>query len=277
MRGLWGSTHPGPTLVVTGLALALGIAVGLEPWRLILLTLSVFAGQVSIGLSNDAIDAPRDRAVGRVDKPIARGDVSERAAWTAAIGAVVVALVVAAPLGFGMLAAHAVFLASAWAYNAGLKSTPFSIVPFLVSFGIFPSLATLAAADPRVAAPWGWIAGAALGAAVHLTNVLPDLDDDRATGVRGLPHRMGPRASAVVAAAGVIVGAVAVLVGASGGDLTAVSVVSWVFFAAVVIVAGATALLALVRPPTRSLFRLVMLAALLLAAQLVATGGAYAA
>lgn len=277
MRGLWGSTHPGPTLVVTGLALALGIAVGLEPWRLILLTLSVFAGQVSIGLSNDAIDAPRDRAVGRVDKPIARGDVSERAAWTAAIGAVIVALVVAAPLGFGMLAAHAVFLASAWAYNAGLKSTPFSIVPFLVSFGIFPSLATLAAADPRVAAPWGWIAGAALGAAVHLTNVLPDLDDDRATGVRGLPHRMGPRASAVVAAAGVIVGAVAVLVGASGGDLTAVSVVAWVFFAAVVIVAGATAVLALVRPPTRSLFRLVMLAALLLAAQLVATGGAYAA
>jgi hypothetical protein len=42
-------------------------------------------------------------------------------------------------------------------------------------------------------------------------------------------------------------------------------------------VAVATAVLALVRPPTRTLFRLVMLAALLLAAQLAATGGAVAA
>ncbi|TDN91182.1 UbiA family prenyltransferase [Microbacterium sp. BK668] len=277
VRALWGSTHPGPTLVVSGLALALGIAVGLEPWRLLLLTLAVFFGQLSIGLSNDAIDAPRDRAVGRTDKPIARGDVTERTAWGAAIATAGIALLLSAPLGFGMLAAHAIFLASAWSYNAGLKSTPLSIVPFLVSFGIFPSLATLAAPDPGVAAPWGWIAGAALGAAVHLTNVLPDLDDDRRTGVRGLPHRMGARASAVVAAAGIVAGAVAVLVGSSGGDLAAVPLVGWVFFAAVVIVAAATAVLALVRPPTRALFRLVMLAALLLAAQLVATGGAVAA
>lgn len=277
IRALWGSTHPGPTVVVTGLALALGVAVELEPWRLVLLTLAVFAGQVSIGISNDAIDAPRDRAVGRADKPIARGDVSERAAWVAAIGALAVALALSAPLGLGMLAAHAIFLASAWAYNAGLKSTPFSIVPFLVSFGIFPSLATLSAPDPGVAAPWAWIAGAALGAAVHLTNVLPDLEDDRATGVRGLPHRIGARASAVVAAAGIVAGAVAVLLGAAGGDLAAVLPLAWVFFVAVVAVAVATAVLALVRPPTRALFRLVMLAALLLAAQLVATGGAFAA
>lgn len=277
IRALWGSTHPGPTVVVTGLALALGVAVGLEPWRLVLLVLAVFAGQVSIGISNDAIDAPRDRAVGRSDKPIARGDVSERAAWTAAIGALAAALVLSAPLGFGMLAAHAIFLASAWSYNAGLKSTPFSIAPFLVSFGIFPSLATLAAPDSAVAAPWAWIAGAALGAAVHLTNVLPDLDDDRATGVRGLPHRIGARASAVLAAAGIVVGAVAVLLGAAGGDLAAVAPLAWLFFAAVVVVAVATVVLALVRPPSRTLFRLVMLAALLLSAQLVATGGAIAA
>ena len=71
-------------------------------------------------------------------------------------------------------------------------------------------------------------------------------------------------------------GAVAVLLGAAGGDLAAVSAVSWVFFGAVVAVAVVTAWLAIARPPTRALFRLVMLAALLLAAQLVATGGALA-
>lgn len=277
VRALWGSSHPGPTLVVTALALALGIATGLEAWRLALLTTSVFVGQLSVGISNDALDAERDRAVGRTDKPIARGDVSARVAWGAALGLLASALLLSAPLGWRMLAAHALALGSAWAYNAGLKSTPWSIVPFLVSFGIFPSLATLSAPDPSFAAWWAWVAGAALGAAVHLTNVLPDLDDDARTGVRGLPHRLGPRVSAIVAALAVVGGAVAVLLGAAGGDLGAVSPVSWVFFAAVVAVAAVTAWRAISRPPTRALFRLVMLAALLLAAQLVASGSAFAA
>ncbi|WP_214467789.1 UbiA family prenyltransferase [Microbacterium flavescens] len=276
VRALWGSTHPGPTLVVTTLALTLGIAVGLEPWRLALLTLAVFAGQVSIGISNDALDVARDRAVGRTDKPIARGDASERAAWGAASVALVLALALSAPLGWRMLAAHGLFLGSAWAYNAGLKSSVLSIVPFLVSFGIFPSLATLSAPEPVFAPGWAWVAGAALGAAVHLTNVLPDLEDDARTGVRGLPHRLGPRVSAVLAAGAVLAGAVAVLLGAWGGDLASVPVVAWVFFGGVVVVAGWTIVRALVRPPARVLFRLVMIAALLLAAQLVASGAALA-
>ncbi|MEV4686520.1 UbiA family prenyltransferase [Microbacterium sp. LWH3-1.2] len=277
VRALWGSSHPGPTLVVTALALALGLATGLEAWRLALLTVSVFAGQLSVGVSNDAIDAARDRAVRRTDKPIARGDVSARVAWGAALGLLSLALLLSMPLGWRMLAAHALALGSAWAYNAGLKSTPWSIAPFLVSFGIFPSLATLSAHDPSFAAWWAWVAGASLGAAVHLTNVLPDLDDDARTGVRGLPHRLGPRVSAIVAAFAVVGGAVAVLLGAAGGDLTAVSPVSWVFFVAVVGVAGTTAWRAISRPPSRALFRLVMLAALLLAAQMVASGSAFVA
>jgi 4-hydroxybenzoate polyprenyltransferase len=277
VRALWGSSHPGPTLVVTALAFALGVAIGLEPWRLALLTASVLFGQLSIGISNDALDAERDRAVGRSDKPIARGDVSVRTAWVAASACLVVALALSAPLGWRMLAAHALFLGSAWSYNAGLKSTPFSVVPFVVSFGLFPSLATLSAPDPAFAAGWAWIAGAAFGTAVHLTNVLPDLDDDAQTGVRGLPHRLGARASAVIAAASVLAGAVAVLLGTSGGDLTAVSVLSWVFFAGVVVVAIGTIVRALGRPPGRILFRLVMLAAFLLAAQLVVSGAALAA
>ena len=275
MRGLWGSSHPGPTLVVTTLALALGIAIGLEPWRLALLTVAVFAGQLSIGISNDALDAARDRAVGRTDKPLARGDVSVTTAWVAASVCLALALVLSAPLGWRMLAAHALTLGSAWAYNAGLKSTALSIVPFLVSFGLFPSLATLSAPEPAFAAGWAWIAGAALGAAVHLTNVLPDLDDDASTGVRGLPHRLGARTSAIIAALGVIAGAVAVLLGPAGGDLAAIPPIAWAFFAGVVIVAVLTVVRAAVRP-SRALFRLVMLAALLLAAQLVASGGALA-
>ncbi len=263
IRALWGATHPGPTLVVTVLSLALGLAAGVEPARLALLVIAVFAGQVSVGLSNDAIDGARDAAVGRTDKPIAGGAVSPERALVVAIGAVIVALGLSLPLGPGLLAAHAVALASAWAYNAGLKSTPFSIAPFLLSFGLFPSFATLSTGMPVLAAPWATLAGAALGAAVHLTNVVRDLDDDRRTGVRGLPHRLGARASVLVAAAGIVVGALAVLLGSG------VTVSGLAFFAAVVAVAVATAVLVGVRPPGRAVFQLTMLAALLLAAQLV--------
>ena len=271
VRALWGSTHPGPTLVVTVLAVALGIAVGLDAWRIALLTLAVFAGQLSIGLSNDAIDADRDRITGRADKPIARGDVGVRTAWTVATICVAVALLLSAPLGVGMLTVHAVTIASAWSYNLGLKRTAFSLAPFLLSFGLFPSLATLSAPEPSFAAPWATAAGAALGAAVHLTNVLPDLADDARTAVRGLPHRLGVRTSALLAALAVLAGAVAVLLGPASD--TGIPPRAWVFFGLVAATATATFMLALARPATRTLFRLVMLGALLLAAQLVATGG----
>jgi 4-hydroxybenzoate polyprenyltransferase len=39
-----------------------------------------------------------------------------------------------------------------------------------------------------------------LGVGAHLANVLPDLADDAATGVRGLPHLLGARGSAALSA-----------------------------------------------------------------------------
>jgi len=263
VRALWGATHPGPTLVVTVLSLALGVAAGVEPARLALLVAAVFAGQVSVGLSNDAIDGARDAAVGRTDKPIAGGAITPERALAVAVASAILAVVLSAPLGPGLVAAHAVALASAWAYNAGLKSTPFSIAPFVLSFGLFPSFATLSTLPPVLAAPWASVAGAALGAAVHLTNVVRDLDDDRRTGVRGLPHRLGARASVVLAACGIAAGALAVLFG------TDATVVGVLFFAAVTVVAVAAVVLVFVRSPGRAVFQLTMLAALLLAVQLV--------
>ncbi|MDL5352028.1 UbiA family prenyltransferase [Microbacterium sp. zg-YB36] len=274
LRALWGASHPGPSVVVTVLALALGVAAGLDPGRIALLGAAVLCGQLSVGISNDAIDSGRDTAVGRTDKPLVRGEVTARTAWIAAVAALAVALVLSAFLGLGMLVAHAVALASAWAYNAGLKSTPLSILPFVVSFGIFPSLATLSAQPPVIAEWWAWVAGGALGAAVHLTNVLPDLEDDRRTGVRGLAHRIGARPAAALAGIAVLAGACAVLWGAA--DAGAPGILAWVLFAGVAVLAVATVVRVLVRPPDRVVFRLVMAAALLLAVQLVASPGSLA-
>ena len=38
---------------------------------------------------------------------------------------------------------------------------------------------------------WAVLAAALLGVGAHLANVLPDIDGDLATGVRGLPQRLG--------------------------------------------------------------------------------------
>lgn len=270
---LWRSTHPGPTVVVTLVAFALGLSVGLDAARLTLLTASVLFGQVSIGLSNDVIDAPRDRTTGRRDKPLAADGAPVRAAWISAFVAAALALALSAVLGWGLALAHAVFLAAGWAYNARLKSTIWSGACFIVGFGTFPSLAFLALPDPRVAPLWAWIAGATLGVAIHFSNVLPDIEDDARTGVRGLPHRIGARGSSAIAFGALIVGAAAAVVGPAVAAGTAVSPASWVAGGAVVVVSAWGLAATVRRGPSRLSFRLVMLSALLLAAQLVVTTG----
>jgi 4-hydroxybenzoate polyprenyltransferase len=61
---------------------------------------------------------------------------------------------------------------------------------------------------------WLVLAGALLGVGAHFVNVLPDLADDAATGVRGLPHILGARWSSVVAAVLLVAAAVVIVVGA---------------------------------------------------------------
>ena len=64
-RALAGACHPAPTVAVTAVAVLLSVGVGLEGADLVLLGLAVLTGQLSIGWSNDALDASRDAAAGR--------------------------------------------------------------------------------------------------------------------------------------------------------------------------------------------------------------------
>jgi 4-hydroxybenzoate polyprenyltransferase len=251
------STHPGPTLTVTVVTAVLALGAGLELWRLVLVAVAVLLGQVSVGLSNDWIDAERDAAVGRVDKPIARGWIDAATVRTVSIVTGVLAVLLTAPLGWGATLAHTVFIASAWAYNAWLKRSAFSVLPFVLSFGLLPAVVTLAAATPLFAPWWMLSAGALLGVAAHFANVLPDLADDAATGVAGLPHRSGRRASGLIIA--VALGVASVLVVFGAGDPGALQ---WGGLVLTLGLAAACGWLALTRPPTRLLFQLIMAAAL---------------
>lgn len=252
------ASHPGPTVVVTVIVAGLGIGLGYPPGRLAVLALAVLLGQLSIGWSNDWLDAARDAAVHRTDKPAARGDVSVPVVRLAAFLAVAAAILVTLPLGLGALAAHVVVIAGGWAYNLGLKATAYSWVPFAVSFGTLPAIATLGQEQPALPQWWVYAAGALLGVAAHVTNVLPDLDDDARTGIRGLPHRLGARVSGLLAFAAL---ALATLLITFGPGLP----VRPLLIAGLVIGLAAAAtgvVLLLRRSPTRLLMQLIMTCAI---------------
>jgi 4-hydroxybenzoate polyprenyltransferase len=200
VRALALATHLGPTVAVTTVATLLAVVAGVPGGRVVLLAFAVLAGQASIGWSNDWLDADRDRAVARADKPVVQGAVRPARLRSLALVAAALAVVLSLALGVVPGLLLLVLVASGWAYNAGLKRTAASVLPYVTGFGALPA-GVVAAAPGTPIAPW-WLvtAGGALGAAAHLANVAPDLEDDLATGVRGLPHRLGARVSALVAA-----------------------------------------------------------------------------
>ena len=252
------STHPIPGLAVTAIAVILAIGAALPPDRIALVGLAFLANQVSIGLSNDWIDAERDRAVGRFDKPVAQGRISGTVVRTAAFIAAALAVVFTIPLGWPATIAHVVFIASAWSYNAGLKSTRLSVVPYVVSFGLLPLIVTLALPEPAIASPWTMLAGSLLGVSAHFANVLPDLADDAATGVRGLPHRVGRRASGLIIATALAAASASIVLGPA-----AAPVYEYAGLAVSIAIAIACAVLVLRRPRSRGIFRLIIVGALI--------------
>jgi 4-hydroxybenzoate polyprenyltransferase len=179
-------------VAVTVLTALLAVAAGHGTRSGVVVTAAVFTGQLTIGWSNDLIDASRDRAVGRRDKPVALGEVGRAAVRRAVLAAGALCLALSALCGVAAGLVHVVLgVGSGWAYNLGLKSSRWSALPYAVAFGALPAVVSLALPSPRLPPMWMVAAGALLGVGAHLLNALPDLSDDEQTGVRGLPHRLG--------------------------------------------------------------------------------------
>ena len=211
------AAHIEPTIAVTVLATLLAVANGLGARRIVLVAAAVFAGQLVIGWSNDLLDAGRDISVGRSDKPLATGEVTRGEVSVALGGAALAAVTLSAALGWRSALVHLVLVVgSGVAYNLRLKATAWSWLPYVVAFGSLPAVVSLAAASPEPPKPWIVAASAALGAAAHFLNTVPDLADDAATGVRGLPHRLGGPRSLRVAAALLMAATVVIVLGPPG-------------------------------------------------------------
>jgi 4-hydroxybenzoate polyprenyltransferase len=192
------SSHPIPTFAVTILTLLLAIAFRVPSVNAVMIVVAVFFNQIAIGLSNDIIDVARDKRAGRTDKPLATGALSLRSAW------IVVGVSSVISLGLSVLVDplvgiwQAVFLASGFAYNARLKATVLSALPYATGFAALPALVSSGTQPPNWPGWWVLLVGASLGVSAHFANVLPDSDSDRSEGIRGLPQRTPAMLTAAV-------------------------------------------------------------------------------
>lgn len=252
---------------MTAVATALAAAGDRGGWGLVSVSAAVLTGQLSVGWLNDALDARRDATVDRRDKPVATGAISGVAVAVAAGVAALLAVILSLLSGLVAGGAHVLALASAWAYDLGVKGTAFSVVPYVVSFGLLPAFIVLGAPGHPWPPAWLVATGALLGSAAHFVNVLPDIDDDLATGVRGLPHRLGARASAVLACALVLLASV-VLVAGPPGPASPAGLVALPLSVAVLVVGGLRAR----RPGSRAAFNALLVVAVIDVVLLVVTG-----
>jgi 4-hydroxybenzoate polyprenyltransferase len=254
--------HPGPTAVVTLAVGLLAAAAGRDRAGIALTALATFTGQLSIGWCNDAYDAERDRAAGRVEKPTVRGDVTAPVLWRAA-GIALAPTVVTSYVAAGAIGgtAHVLAVASAWAYDLRLKTTVLSWLPYVVSFGLVPAFVTYGLTPPAAPAWWLTTAAGLLGAGAHLANAIPDVASDERVGAGGVVARIGVRRATwltlacLVAALTLLVTRVGLAAGAG----------------ALIVVLAATGAVAVgARGRRRDLFRYVMGLALLCVTLLVA-------
>jgi 4-hydroxybenzoate polyprenyltransferase len=194
------SSHPLPTAAMTVGVTAAAALSGRTGVEVGLVAATVLTGQLTVGWINDVVDRERDRQVGRRDKPVAMGWVDPGTVVFAAACAVL--LVVPLSIANGTYAgiAHLAAVVSAWLYNFWFKRTVLSWLPYAVSFGLLPAFLSygglgggMHGGPPTIAMT---VLAALLGIGIHFLNTLPDLVEDKETGVFHLPLRIAMRIGA---------------------------------------------------------------------------------
>ncbi len=215
------AAHIGPTIAVTSVVALLAVGQDLPLARGVIVTAAVLAGQLTIGWGNDLVDAGRDRQAGRLDKPLANGELSVSVVRASLAVAAVACVVLSFLVGWRSAVVHlGLGVGCGHLYNLVLKSTPWSWLPYAVAFGTLPAVVTLADVPHHWPPLWMMASAAALGVAAHFLNALPDFATDAATGVRGLPHVLGATASRAVATVLLVVASVVAALGPAGAPTT---------------------------------------------------------
>jgi 4-hydroxybenzoate polyprenyltransferase len=101
------------------------------------------------------------------------------------------------PLGIKGGLVYMLGIACGIGYNFYFKFNAASPLPYAIAFAALPSSIAL---SKEITPPvWMWLGGALFGMAAHFINVMKDMDQDQASGINGLPQRLGKKRSVVAA------------------------------------------------------------------------------
>ena len=192
------ASHFGPTFAVTLVSFLLAVSLWWEGPAFII-AFGVFLGQLLVGWSNDLNDYQDDLKHNRVSKPLVSGQLSTKKLKLAIKIVAPMALVfnLFGPLGLKGGSLYLFGVGMGVAYNFYFKFNIFSPLPYAVAFAILPSC--MAFSQDKTPPTWMWLGGALFGMAAHFLNVLKDMDQDHASGIKGLPQRCG-KAGSIIAA-----------------------------------------------------------------------------
>lgn len=192
--------HPLPTVAMTVALTVAAALTGRPAQECALVAATILTGQLTVGWLNDVVDRGRDQAAGRTDKPVAAGWVDPGTVKFAIACAVLLVIPLSIANGTYAGLAHLGAVASAWAYDLWLKRTLLSWLPYAVSFALLvPFLSYGGLGGGLHGGPpslWMTAVAALLGIGIHFLNTLPDLVEDKQTGVRHLPLRIAMRIGA---------------------------------------------------------------------------------
>lgn len=252
------SSHPIPCLVVASFAALFATASGNSWHTSLLIFFVVLLQEISVGLSNDWLDYKKDVIAARNEKPAVSGAVNVSELRAGALAAALLAQ--ATSFIFGPTAALVMFamLVAGWSYNLGLKLNWTSFIPYAVGFGLIPIFVGQASTEPFWAQAWIVFASSLMGISAHFANALPDMEADKLTGVKSLPHVLGQKLSALAIAITALLATVLVVTQSS-------NLVSLVAIAGLVLntlIVGLACSLLLRKKPHKAAFLLLIVATL---------------
>jgi 4-hydroxybenzoate polyprenyltransferase len=196
--GLMRASHFGPTMLVTAISYFFAQLYWWEGPSMVI-AFAFFCGQLVVGWSNDLIDYQDDLRHNRLKKPLIGGLITPKylQRWLKVMVPIAILVNLFGPLGFigGGLSLFAVGWAVA--YNFYFKFNVFSPLPYAVAFASLPSC--MALSKDQMPPLWMWLGGALFGVAAHFLNVIKDMKQDNQSGIKGLPQRVGTKASVVIA------------------------------------------------------------------------------
>ena len=210
LKGLLKASHFGPTLIVTAISFAFGVHYWWEGPAYVI-AFGVFTGQLVVGWSNDLYDFDDDLKHQRTKKPLVSGLITKQylQKWLRIMVAFSFVANLLGPLGMKGGLVYMLGIACGVAYNFYFKFNLLSPLPYAIAFAALPSSVAISKdINPPM---WMLLGGALFGMAAHFINVIKDMDQDQASGIKGLPQRLG-RTKSITAAAVLIALGAAILI-----------------------------------------------------------------